>query len=348
MFSKSLNKLKIAIIGASGYTGRELIRILLSHPLVQITAISSRTHHNKKLSEVFNNLGILNNQDKNLKFCNPEEVDYKKVDLVFFATPHGWAQKEVSKALKYAKVIDLSADFRIKDVALWEKWYKTEHQSKDLLKNAVYGLSEIYPSEIKKADLIANPGCYPTSILLPLIPLIKEKIIDENIIADCKSGTSGAGAKADLGLNLSEIGNNFKMYNAFNHRHIPEITEQLKINGLSIDLAFTTNLLPIPRGMMSSIYVKKTKNADIFSVLKEFYKNSIFVGVKYNPSSSDIKSVLGTNCCDISIFEQEKHTLITSSIDNLIKGASGQAVQNMNLMFGFEQTTGLTQYGIYP
>ena len=336
---------KVAIIGATGYTGLELIRLLEFHPRVEIITITSRKEVEKSLKDFVNWSG----KYQDLVFEPPvvEKIS-KKVDLAFLCVPSGEAQEFSYKFLKAGvKVVDFSADFRFKDVSTYESTYKISHNYPELCqKEAVYGLTEIFRNEVKNAKLIANPGCYPTSILLPLIPLLKEGLIEaQTIIADSKSGTSGAGRKSDNYYSFCEVNEDFKAYKIASHRHNPEIEEKLTLtSGKEVKVVFTPHLLPINRGIFSTIYVKlKCQLNTAWGCLKEFYQDSTFVEILPVGRIPRISEVRGTNLCKISLFEDSKRGwgIITSVIDNLIKGASGQAIQNLNVMFGLPEDLGL-------
>lgn len=342
--------IKAAIIGATGYTGLELIRLSENHPYLEISVITSREHIGKKLKE-FNNWS---GKYANLVFEEPlVDKIAEKIEVAFLCVPSGVAQEMAYSFLqKKVKIIDFSADFRFKNVKTYEQTYQRRHSYPELCEKAVYGLSEIFQEEIKKANLVANPGCYPTSVLLPLIPLIKKNLIDKSpIIVDSKSGTSGAGRKSEDYYSFCEINEDFKPYKIAEHRHNPEIEEKLSLFlGKKIKVVFTPHLLPINRGLLSTIYVKfKTKVEEIHNFLKEFYKKCSFIDVLPLGCIPRISEVKGTNLCKIGVFEDKKRNfgIIVSVIDNLIKGASGQALQNFNLMFGFSEDTGLPKVPLF-
>ena len=346
----SFNKMiKAAIIGATGYTGLELLRLAENHSGLEISVITSRAQAGKSLKELYNWSG----KYSELIFEEPiVENIAEKVEVVFLCVPAGKAQELAYAFLqKGIKVIDFSADFRFKDVKVYEETYKLKHNYPELCEKAVYGLPEIFEEEIKKAELIANPGCYPTSILLPLIPLLKERLIEEPIIADSKSGTSGAGRKSDNYYSFCEVNEDFKAYKIASHRHNPEIEEKLSFfSKKKVTTIFTPHLLPINRGIFSTIYVKmKAELTEIHSYLSEFYKNRPFVEVVPLGKIPTLSEVKGTNLCKIGIFEDKKRGwgIITSVIDNLVKGASGQALQNFNLMFGLPEDTGLPKSPLF-
>lgn len=346
--------LNIAIIGASGYTGAELIRLLLNHPKVKISALIANSNAGQKMSDIYPHLRIFDLP----QLQKIEEVDFSEIDVAFGCLPHATSQKiinnlKVDKKFEKLKIIDLSADFRLSDVAQYQKWYNQEHQAPDLQKSTIYGLSEINRDKIKKSDLIACPGCYPTSILLPLIPLLENKLInDKNIIVDSKSGVSGAGRSLKQNNLFCEINNSFKPYSIGGHRHIAEIQQELSnVNKSEVELEFTPHLIPINRGIISTIYVDLLKNisvSDLKNCLDTKYDDEYFVDISDN--SIAISDVIGTNFCSISVNEAQtkNKAIITSTIDNLCKGASGQAVQNMNIMFGFDERLGLNLSAVFP
>ncbi|GBE40349.1 N-acetyl-gamma-glutamyl-phosphate reductase [bacterium BMS3Bbin09] len=340
--------LKVAILGGSGYTGCELLRLLLSHPNVKITAVTSQKLAGTLVTDIF-----LNIRNTGLKF---ELMDLKKLvkkaDLFFLCLPHKTSQETVAFLHKSGKkVIDLSADFRLKSAAVYKKWYATPHNYSPLLKKAVYGLPEINREKIRKASILANPGCYPTSIILGLAPVIGKGFIDtDSIIADSKSGTSGAGRTPTQPFMFCEVNESVNAYGITVHRHTPEIEQELSaLSKKDLKIIFTPHLIPMDRGMLSTIYVKlkkKTALPAIQKLYRDFYGNEPFVRVLQNGVLPATKAVKGSNFCDISIFldsrSSKKPTLIIiSTIDNLLKGASGAALQNMNIMYGFDETAGL-------
>ncbi len=344
---------KVGIIGATGYTGSELIRILAGHPEAEVTAITSRSNEGKKLEEIFYhftgwNGPLFTGSD------SPEAV--KGCDVVFLAVPHGVAMEMVPTLLKNGqKVIDLGADFRFRDYKTFENWYKHKHCEPELTKTAVYGLPELYRKEIRKAAVIGNPGCYPTSVILGLYPLLKNGLIDpERIIIDSKSGVSGAGRKADIGYHYPELFGNFKAYGLATHRHTPEIEQELsKIAGKELQVSFTPHLLPVARGILSTLHLSLTKQittSEVEAIFTETYQGEPFIKVVKDPGLPELKGVTGTNCCHIGVrVDPRTHQLIVVSvIDNMVKGASGQAVQNMNLMCNLPETMGLVQWPVYP
>ncbi|MGB9710723.1 MAG: N-acetyl-gamma-glutamyl-phosphate reductase [Thermodesulfovibrio sp.] len=345
--------LKVFICGGSGYTGSELLRILALHDEVEIVGVTSEKSAGIKVSEIFPAFFIY----KELKF---ESLQIEKIksraDVYFLALPHGKSQQVAAELFQAGKkVIDLSADFRIKNASIYEQWYKTQHLYPELLKEAVYGLPEIYREQIKKATLIANPGCYPTSVILPLYPFLKNKLIEAStIIIDSCSGVSGAGRKAEISLNYCEVNEDFRAYNVAKHRHTPEIEQELGFAfGSSITIDFTTHLLPLNRGILSTIYASMNKDlstADAIEILRQQYQNEPFIQILPEGEIPGIKHVKGTNYCYIGtvVNPRTKRLILVSAIDNLVKGASGQAVQNMNIMFGIDETKALRSLALSP
>lgn len=336
--------LKVAIIGGSGYTGFELLRLLALHPDAKVTEVTSRQYKGKAVTEVFPSLtGFYDG----LKFSNPEEFKSIEADIAFSALPHGASQAAVPALLGSSRVIDLSADFRIRDLSVYEAWYGV-HMSPALLNEAVYGLPELRRKEIKGARLVANPGCYPTSAILALAPLLKEKLSDaSSIIVDSKSGVSGAGRQAAIETSFVEVSPGFKAYKIGSHRHTPEIEQELgAIAGAGVSITFTPHLLPVSRGILSTVYANLSKGVsmkEVHSLYKAFYEKEPFVRVMDEGRFPDISQVRTSNYCDLGVFvdEKKRKAIIVSAIDNLVKGASGQAIQNMNIMAGFPETTGL-------
>jgi N-acetyl-gamma-glutamyl-phosphate reductase len=337
--------LDAAIVGVSGFTGIELLKILTSHKEVNISYIASRTFVGKNIGDVYPLF-------KTVCEMECEEMDAEKMDgcdVVFLALPHS-VSMDIARQIHRAKIIDLSADFRLKNVNTYEKWYEKEHAAKDLLKEAVYGLPELYRGEIKKTRIVANPGCYSTACILPVIPFIEKNVIQDDIVADCKSGVSGAGKTLREELQFSEVGENFYPYAISGHRHAPEIEEVIKrYTNRNIELTFVPHLIPAMRGIVATIYAninRELKDEDAYEILGEFYEDEPFVRVRKNVPQ--IKDVRGTNFCDVGAFVKNGKIIFVSAIDNLIKGASGQAVQNMNIMFDIEETEGLASYPFYP
>ena len=346
----------VGIVGGTGYTGVELLRLLLRHSQVQVRLLTSRTEAGKRVADMFPNL----RGHTDLEFSDLDIEQLKQCDVVFFATPHGVAMKHAEALVEAGtKVIDLAADFRLQDLAQFEKWYGMPHSCPDLLKDSVYGLTELNREKIKQAQVIGNPVCYTTKVQLGLAPLLKaqEKLIDpKSIIIDAKSGVSGAGRKADLGMIYSENADNFKAYGVAGHRHHPEIVEALENisgqKGQFDQLLFVPHLVPMIRGMLSTIYVDLTEQGqqlDLQSLYENFYQNERFVDVMPPKSSPETRSVRGANELRIALYQPQPHKLIVLvAQDNLVKGAAGQAVQNMNIMFGFDEATGLEGIGLLP
>lgn len=344
--------IKVGIVGGTGYTGVELLRLLASHPEVEIQAITSRSESGMPVADMFPNLrGHLD-----LVFSEPDMVILKNCDVVFFATPNGIAMTMARELIDAGvKVIDLAADFRIKDVNEWSKWYGMEHACPELVAEAVYGLPEVNRDAIKSAQLIANPGCYPTAVQLGLLPLIENKLIETtHLIADAKSGVSGAGRGASVGTLQAESSENFKAYGVAGHRHLPEIKQGLTLaNNAEVGLTFVPHLVPMIRGIHATCYATlKDKNTavQLQSLYEKHYTNEIFVDVMPAGSFPETRTVKGANHCRIAIYvPQEGDTVvILSVIDNLVKGAAGQAVQNMNIMFGLNEDAGLTAIALVP
>jgi len=341
--------IKVGIVGGTGYTGIELLRILARHPECELVAITSRKEAGTLAAEIFPSLrGVVE-----LPYSDPAKTDLSRCDVVFFATPNTVAMGETRALLEDGvRVVDLSADFRIKDVALWEKWYKVKHVAPDLVSQAVYGLPEVHRDKIRHARLVANPGCYPTAVQLGLIPLLGTGVVDvEHLIADAKSGVSGAGKKTEEQLLFSEAADNFKAYGGSGHRHWPEILQGLgEAAGKNVGLTFVPHLVPMIRGIHATLYARITKAVDFQRVYEDRYRNEPFVDVLPSGSEPDTRAVRAANTCRIAIHRpHDGDTLVVLSvIDNLVKGASGQAVQNMNIMFGLKETTGLAQLAIVP
>lgn len=348
--------IEVGIVGGTGYTGIELIRLLLQHPQARLKMLTSRTEAGVKVADMFPSLrGVLD-----LEFSPLDIEQLKTCDVVFFATPHGVAMKH-AKELTAAgvKVIDLAADFRLQNLEQFEKWYGMAHDCPDILKDSVYGLSELNREKIAKAQVIGNPGCYPTTVQLGLAPLLKQTsqyIEYSNIIVDAKSGVSGAGRKASMGLIYTENTDNFKAYGVAGHRHHPEIVEALENisgqTGVFDDLTFVPHLVPMIRGMLSTIYVNLTEAGqaqDLQKIYEEFYKNETFVDVMPANSQPETRSVRGANYLRIALYQPLPNRLvIVVAQDNLVKGASGQAIQNMNIMFGLDEALGLKSIGLLP
>ncbi|MEO5358687.1 MAG: N-acetyl-gamma-glutamyl-phosphate reductase [Nitrospirae bacterium YQR-1] len=337
--------LHVVICGASGYTGAELLRLLGNHPDAGVVAATSEKSAGKPATDLFPHL--LRFRGLILEPLNMEAL-IDKGDVFFLALPHGASQEAVNFLFERGKrIIDLSADFRLRDPVVYEKWYKEKHNYHRALSSAVYGLPELYRESIKEAQLIANPGCYPTSAVLALYPALKQDIVSTtDIVIDSKSGVSGAGRKADLAFSFCEVNNGFKAYGVSTHRHTPEIEQELSaITASDVRINFTPHLIPVNRGMLSTVYAKLKKDISIDEVMElynETFKDEPFVRVLQKGMFPDTRHVAGSNYCNIGLSINANKTLIVvSAIDNLLKGASGQAVQNMNIMFGFKETTAL-------
>jgi len=342
--------IKVGVIGGTGYTGAELLRLLTGHPNVEIAAVTSRSNQGELVSDIYPNLrGIVN-----VPFVTPELNNLSGCDVVFFATPHGVAQSSAPSFLAAGiKVIDLSADFRLRDQSVWEKWYGQPHQASDMLPRAAYGLPEVNREAIVDAELVACAGCYPTSIQLGLLPLLKQGCIDSSdIIANSASGVSGAGRQANISTLLSEASDSFKAYGASGHRHQPEIEQGLEdIAGHSVGLTFVPHLLPIIRGIHTTIYANLVDlNVDIQELYEHHFKNEPFIDVLPAGSHPETRTVRGSNYCRIAVHRPNngRKVIILVVEDNLTKGASGQAIQCMNLMFGLSETLGLMMPGLLP
>lgn len=347
--------LKVGVVGASGYSGLELIRLLTNHPKAELKIITSTSQQGKSISDLYPNL---------LSFCDLEFTSFdpekmkKEVDVVFLSLPHG-VSMEIAPLLldDDLKVIDLSGDFRLKDPSLYEKWYEISYKLSALgeLKKAVYGLPEIKREEIKKSNFVSNPGCYPTSVLLGVIPLLKKKIISpQGIVVDSKSGVTGAGRTLKEEILFSECAENIKAYGIGEHKHTPEIEEGMsEIYGDKIKISFTPHLIPMKRGILSTIYCDlkdKHSTKDILDLYQKFYRDEEFIKILPLRKFPETKNVVGSNCCHIGIRADERtnKVIVISVIDNLIKGAAGQAIQNMNIMCGLKENTGLNNPGFFP
>ena len=344
-----INKLKVGIVGGTGYTGVELLRLLAVHPNAKLSVITSRGEAGLPVADMFPSLrGYVN-----LGFTDPAQADLNACDVVFFATPNGIAMQQTPDLLaKGVRVIDLAADFRIRDIAVWEKWYGMSHACPNLVTEAVYGLPELNRGKIAKAQLVANPGCYPTAVQLGFMPLLEAGIVDVNsLIADAKSGVSGAGRKAEVHNLFAEAGDNFKAYGVAGHRHLPEISQGLAdMANKKIGLTFVPHLTPLIRGIHATLYAKLTKNVDLQKLFEKRYAQERFVDVLPQGAHPETRSVRGSNLCRIAVYRPQggDTVVVLSVIDNLVKGAAGQAVQNMNIMFGFAENTGLEVVPLLP
>ena len=342
--------IKAGIVGGTGYTGVELLRLLARHPQVELQAITSRGEVGKQVSALFPNLrGRLD-----LVFSEPEQAKLTDCDVVFFATPNGIAMGMVPALLEAGvRVIDLAADFRLKDAALWQQWYGMEHACPELLDEAVYGLVEVNRAQIKQARLVANPGCYPTAVQLGFLPLLEAGLVDPtSLIADAKSGVSGAGRKAAVGTLLCEASESFKAYSVPGHRHLPEIKQGLqRVSHKSIGLTFVPHLTPMIRGIHATLYGRLTESGrDLQMIYTDKYKGEYFVDVLPQGAHPETRSVRGSNVVRLAVHQPQQGDVVVvlAVIDNLVKGAAGQAVQNMNVMFGFKESDGLDDIAVIP
>ena len=344
---------KVGIVGGTGYTGVELLRLLAQHPEVELAAITSRKESGMAVADMFPSL----RGRVSLAFTTPEDAPLASCDVVFFATPNGVAMKQARELLDAGvKVIDLAADFRIQDVAEWSKWYGMEHACPDLVAEAVYGLPEINREKIRGARLIANPGCYPTAVQLGFLPLVEAGVVEPAwMVADCKSGVSGAGRKAEVGALFAEASDNFKAYAVPGHRHWPEIRQGLarmagEEAGKNVGLTFVPHLIPLIRGIHATLYCKLTQEVDVQALFEQRYADEYFVDVLPAKSHPETRSVRASNLCRIAVHRPQggDTVVILSVIDNLVKGAAGQAVQNMNLLFDLPENTALTQIPVMP
>lgn len=345
--------LAVAIVGSSGYTGGELFRLLLHHPKVRVTAVTSEKSAGKPITDVFPQLLGLTNL-----LCEPldPEAIAKKADVAFLALPHVTAQEAGYRFHKLGvKVVDLSADYRLSDPALYEKWYEHCHQYPDLLKTAAYGLPELHREKIRSASLVANPGCYPTGAILGLAPAVKNKVVDPgSIVIDSKSGVSGAGRSPSLAHHYPEVNEGFMAYKIGTHRHTPEIEQELsRLAGAAVTLSFTPHLAPMNRGILSTMYAKLVRSTDtgaLHALYREFYRDEPFVRVLPPGQFPNVRNVRGSNFCDIGVYADGRtgRAVIVTAIDNLVKGASGQAIENMNIMTGLDEAAGLKFAGMFP
>lgn len=344
-----MNKLKVGIVGGTGYTGVELLRLLAVHSGAELAVITSRGEAGLPVADMFPSLrGYID-----LAFTDPAQADLGACDVVFFATPNGIAMQQTRDLLaKGVRIVDLAADFRIRDVAVWEKWYGMTHACPDLLAEAVYGLPELNREKIRTAQLVANPGCYPTAVQLGFMPLLEAGVVDSShLIADAKSGVSGAGRKAETHILFAEAGDNFKAYGVAGHRHLPEISQGLTdMANKKVGLTFVPHLTPLIRGIHATLYAKLTKDVDLQQLFESRYAQERFVDVLPKGAHPETRSVRGSNQCRIAVHQPQNGdtVVVLSVIDNLVKGAAGQAVQNMNIMFGFAENTGLEVVPLLP
>ena len=345
--------IKAGILGATGYAGQELVRLLYQHPEVEIKVLSSNNHNNRVYNSIYENF----NKICEMK-CEENELETiaNELDVIFLSLPHGVTSKLLTDSiLKNVKIIDLSADFRLKSEVVYEEWYKIKHNNKDLLNQAIYGLSEWKRKQINGSRLVANPGCYPTCALLCLLPLIKEGILEaDSIIIDAKSGVSGAGRTLNLTTHFSECNESIKAYNVSSHRHTPEIEQQLsELYGNKISVTFTPHLIPMNRGILCTCYgnLKNSFSYDeIEQLYEKYYQNEFFIRLTKKGVFPETKWVKGSNYCDIGFTLNKSATkiIVIGVIDNLVKGAAGQAVQNMNLMFNLRENMGLKSIPMFP
>ena len=342
--------IKVGVVGGTGYTGVELLRLLAGHPEAELVVITSRSEAGKPVSELFPNLrGSLD-----LAFSEPDIAQLSVCDLVFFATPNGTAMGMTPQLLEAGvRVIDLAADFRLRQADQWEQWYGMPHACPQLLEQAVYGLPEVNRDAVAQAQLVANPGCYPTAVQLGFLPLLEAGLIDrEQLIADAKSGVSGAGRKAATGSLLCEASENFKAYGVAGHRHLPEIRQGLETaSGAPVGLTFVPHLTPMIRGIHATLYAQLLNTGeDLQALFETRYRDEPFVDVLPAGTHPETRSVRGANYCRIAVHrpQQGNTVVVLSVIDNLVKGAAGQAVQNMNIMFGFQEQAGLADIALLP
>lgn len=344
--------IKVGVVGGTGYTGVELLRLLSRHPEVTLTAITSRGEAGMPVAEMFPSL----RRRVDLKFVTPQDAQLEQCDAVFFATPNGIAMKQAAELVAAGvRVIDLAADFRIRDVAEWQKWYGMEHAAPELVAEAVYGLPEVNREQIRKARVLANPGCYPTAVQLGFLPLVEAGLVDtDHLIADAKSGVSGAGRKAEVHTLLPEAADSFKAYGVPGHRHLPEIRQGLSLAaGHQVGLTFVPHLTPMIRGIHATLYGRIKSGVevpDLQALFEKRYAHEAFVDVMPAGSHPETRSVRASNLCRIAVHRPQggDTIVVLSVIDNLVKGAAGQAVQNLNIMFGFDEEAGLDIVPVSP
>lgn len=341
--------IKVGVVGATGYTGVELLRLLVRHPEVEVVCVTSRGEAGQRVDAMFPNLrGFLD-----LCFVEPDAAPLTDCDLVFYATPNGTAMRSVPALVEAGvRVIDLAADFRIRDAAEWSQWYGMEHACPEMLEEAIYGLPEINREAIRTARVVANPGCYPTAVTLGFLPLIESGLAQRTaLVADAKSGASGAGRGAKVGTLFSEVDENFKAYGVPGHRHLPEIRQTLStVAGEAVGLTFVPHLVPMIRGIHATLYATVDAGDDLQSLFEQRYADEPFVDVLPAGSHPETRSVRGVNTCRIAVHrpQQGNVVVVLSVIDNLVKGAAGQAVHNMNLMFGLDESLGLDVPALLP
>ncbi|WP_373020491.1 N-acetyl-gamma-glutamyl-phosphate reductase [Thiomicrorhabdus sp.] len=347
-----MKKVQVGIVGGTGYTGVELLRILANHAHAEVVAITSRSESGVKVADMYPNL----RGHYDLAFSEPTLDVLKGCDVVFFATPHGVAMSMAPELTEAGvKVIDLAADFRISDLQVWAKWYGMEHTCPQMMDQVAYGMPELYRDQIKQASVIANPGCYPTSILLGLMPLLRAGLVElDGIVADGKSGVSGAGKGANVAMLGAEMSESFKAYGIAGHRHLPEMKDKLtELTGEEVDLTFVPHLVPMVRGMESTIYATLSEDVsqeELQMLYEKAYEHEYFVDVMPAGSLPETRMAKGSNMCRIAVYRPQggSKVVVTSVIDNLVKGAAGQAVQNMNILFGLEENAGLQQVALLP
>jgi len=344
--------IEVGVVGGTGYTGVELLRLLAAHPEVSLRSITSRGEAGRPVADLFPNL----RGHVALSFVDPGEADWNGCDLVFFATPNGTAMKMVPDLVaRGVRVVDLAADFRLRDAAVWEQWYGEPHACPEILADAVYGLPELFREDIRKARVVANPGCYPTAVQLGFLPLLEAGIVDPaQLVADAKSGVSGAGRKAAVGTLLAEASESMKAYAVPGHRHLPEIRQGLaNVSGRDIGLTFVPHLTPMIRGIHATLYARLSDAAaevDLQQLFEDRYADEPFVDVLPSGSHPETRSVRGANLCRLAVHRPQggDTVVVLSVIDNLVKGAAGQAVQNMNIMFGLDERAGLESVALLP
>jgi N-acetyl-gamma-glutamyl-phosphate reductase len=350
MTVEEADMISIGIVGGTGYTGVELLRLLAGHPHADVRAITSRKDAGTRVADLFPSL----RGRYDLAFTEPAKAGLADCDVVFFATPHGVAMAQARELLAAdVRIIDLAADFRLSDPAVFERWYKMPHACPDLLEEAVYGLPEVNREAIRKARIVGNPGCYPTAVQLGFLPLLEAGLVDaDHLIADCKSGVSGAGRKAEMNLIFAEASDNFAAYAVGGHRHLPEIVQGLeRASRAPVKLVFTPHLTPIIRGILATLYAPlKDPGADLQALYERRYRDEPFVDVMPAGSLPDTRSVRASNMLRLAVHRPpgSDQALVIAVEDNLVKGAAGQAIQNMNLMFGLPETTGLTALPVLP
>lgn len=342
--------IKVGVVGGTGYTGVELLRLLARHPGVQLTAITSRGEAGMPVADMFPSL----RRRVDLKFVTPQDAALEQCDVVFFATPNGIAMKQAAELVAAGvRVIDLAADFRIRDIAEWEKWYGMSHAAPDLVAEAVYGLPEVNRDKIRTARVLANPGCYPTAVQLGFLPLVEAGVVElSSLVADAKSGVSGAGRKAEVHTLFAEAADSFKAYGVGGHRHLPEIRQGLvrMAGDQAVGLTFVPHLTPMIRGIHATLYGRLSKDVDLQALFETRFAGEPFVDVMHAGSHPETRSVRASNMCRIAVHRPQggDTVVVLSVIDNLVKGAAGQAVQNMNIMFGFDEMQGLDIVPVSP